>query len=393
MARSGGDSGGEKRWAAALLRMLAATEGRIDAARYRSRRDGNRRLVVLPYRGYGNGERLWVKGRVLREPKLRPSELDDPLWRNLLATWRRFASDEVPGARVRLSGAGVTVELEADDEGYFETWLEPAQPIAHGPVNVDVELLEPRTREPARACIEVMLPPPSARLAVISDVDDTVVPTGSAQLLRLARNMVVHNAHSRVPFPGVAAFYRALAAGRGAEGNPFLYLSSGPWNAYDLLVDAFRLHGIPAGALVLRDWGLGPQQTLPTRHRDHKLVAIRRAMELWPHLPFLLVGDSGQHDPEIYGEVAAEQASRVLAVYIRDVGRKPERPAVTHIAERVAKAGGTLLVAPTAWELASHAAAQRWIAADTLSAVAAALGRDTAALPPTRLEGAASAAS
>ena len=230
------------------------------------------------------------------------------------------------------------------------------------------------------------MPPPSARLAVISDVDDTVVPTGAARLLRLARNLVVHNAHSRVPFPGVAAFYRALAAGCGAEGNPFLYLSSGPWNLYDLLAEAFRLHGLPAGALLLRDWGLGPLQTLPTRHRDHKLAAIRRTMELWPHLPFLLVGDSGQHDPEIYCEAAAEQRGRVLAVYIRDVGRHAERPAVAGIAERVAEAGSTLVLAPTAWELASHAAAQRWIGADALPAVAAALGRDTAALPPRGLQ-------
>ena len=374
MARTAGD----KRWAAAVLRLLQAAEGRIDAARYRSPAEG-KHLVVVPYRGYGNHERLWVKGRVMREPGLRPAERDDPLWRNVLATWRRFESDEVPGARVRLTAAGTTTEVEADEEGYFETWLEPAAPVERGPVHVDLELLSPRSRQPACATTEVIVPPPSAKLAVISDVDDTVVPTGAARLLRLARNLVVHKAHSRVPFPGVAAFYRALAAGCGAEGNPFVYLSSGPWNLYDLLVEAFRLHGLPAGPLILRDWGLGPLQTMPTRHRDHKLAAIRRIMELWPHLPFLLLGDSGQHDPEIYCEVAAEGRGRVLAVYIRDVGRKAERPAVASIAERVARAGSTLVLAPTAWELASHAAAQRWIAADVLPAVAAALGRDNPA--------------
>jgi phosphatidate phosphatase APP1 len=369
---------GEKRWADALLRAVAAAEGRLDVARYRASSTGSHRLVVVPYRGFGNTERLWVKGRVLREPRLRPSAADDPLWRNVLATWRRFESDEVPHARVRLSAAGVTLEVDADDEGYFETWIEPRAPLpAGGKVPVELELLSPWRAEPVTAATEVLLPPPSARLAVISDVDDTVVPTGAGRLLRMARTMLVNNAHTRAPFPGVAAFYRALAAGRGAEGNPFLYVSSGPWNLYDLLVEAFRLHGLPAGALVLRDWGLtAGGATLPTRHHGHKLGAIRKALDLWPSLPFLLVGDSGQADPEIYRQIAAEHRGRVLAIYIRDVGRDVEQPALAGLAAEVEAAGSSFVVAPTAWELASHAAARGWLAADTLPSVAAALGRD-----------------
>jgi phosphatidate phosphatase APP1 len=369
---------GDRRWAAALVRALTRTEGRLDALKYRlaDRRAERREPVIQPFRGYGRRDRLWLMGRVLREPRIPASAAGDPLWRILLAAWRRFESDEVPGARVRATAAGASVDLEADEEGYFSGWLEPRRPLPAGKrsVEVELELLDAPAGSAVRATGEVLLAPATARFAVVSDIDDTVVPTEAGRLLRMARNTLLHNAHSRVPFPGVAAFYGALAAGRGAEGNPFLYVSSGPWNLYDLLLEAFRLHGMPPGAVVLRDWGLSAEGLLPTRHRHHKLAAIRQALEVWSELPFLLVGDSGQQDPEIYREVAGDHPERVLAVYIRNVSRDLARPAaIGRLAAEVAEAGGTLLLAPTAWELASHAAERGWITADSLPAVAAAL--------------------
>jgi phosphatidate phosphatase APP1 len=228
---------------------------------------------------------------------------------------------------------------------------------------------------------EALVPPATAQRAVICDVDDTVVPTGAGKLLQMAKNVLLHNAHSRAPFPGVAALYRALSAGRGAEGNPFLYVSSGPWNLYDLLIAAFRLHELPAGPLVLRDWGITATEVLPTRHHDHKLAAIRQAMTLWPHLPFLLVGDSGQQDPEIYRQLAVENPGRVRAIYIRNVSSGDLRPAaIRQLAAEVEAAGSSLLMAPTSWELAADAHARGWIGADALPAVAAGVGKDGA--PP-----------
>jgi phosphatidate phosphatase APP1 len=278
-------------------------------------------VVIQPFRGYGRRDRLWLKGRVLREPRIPASVAGDPLWRNLLGAWRRFESDEVPGARVRATAAGASVEVEADEEGFFSAWLEPREPLPEGArsVQVELELLARAAAAPVRATGEVLLAPATARFAVVSDIDDTVVPTEAGRLLRMARNVLLHNSHSRVPFPGVAALYGALAAGRGAEGNPFLYVSSGPWNLYDLLLEAFRLHGLPPGPVVLRDWGIAPEQILPSRHRHHKLAAIRQALEVWSELPFLLIGDSGQEDPEIYAEVVRHWPQRIRAVYIRDV--------------------------------------------------------------------------
>ncbi len=146
-----------------------------------------------------------------------------------------------------------------------------------------------------------MIPGPGARFGVISDVDDTVLVTGATDAVGMARTVFTGNALSRMTFDGVAELYRAL---RGEQGNPIFYVSSSPWNLYDLLDDFLALNGLPAGPILLRDWGLSSIELLPTDHHHHKLGTIHAILSTYPDLPFLLLGDSGQQDPEIYAQIA-----------------------------------------------------------------------------------------
>ena len=101
-------------------------------------------------------------------------------------------------------------------------------------------------------------------------------------------------------------------------------MSSSPWNLYDLLVDFLDLNGIPAGPLMLRDFGLRYEPTAGSGHLGHKLKEMRQILQAYPQLQFILIGDSGQEDPEIYREVVKEFPGRILAIYIRDV-QLPDR--------------------------------------------------------------------
>ena len=186
---------------------------------------------------------------------------------------------------------------------------------------------------------------------MISDIDDTVVLTGATSPLRMARTVFLGNARTRAPFPGVAAFYAALQHGVGrADFNPLFYVSSSPWNLYGLLTEFLTLRKIPLGPLMLRDWGINEREVLPTGHAGHKLEAIRKIMELYPDLPFILLGDSGQEDPEIYHRVVHDHPSRILAVYIRNVHPAPDRiTAVRKLAEEVERAGAPCCSPTTPW--------------------------------------------
>src|SRR5918994_7427095 len=253
-------------------------------------------LVIHAYPGFGTREKLWVRGRVLDDEGLSPAAPGASAWRNLRDAWKRFETDERPRLRVRSVFQGRSQETVTDEEGFFEFLLQPAEPLPADRSWHDVELslADGGGRHPAaRATARVLVPSARARVGVISDIDDTIIQTGATQMLRAVRAVLLGSAHPRLPFPGVAPFYRALESGAaGKAANPFFYVSSSPWNLYDVLLEVMELHGLPPGPLLLRDWGLA-REAVPFRHRSHKLPAIRRIAELYPGLPLLLVGDSG----------------------------------------------------------------------------------------------------
>jgi phosphatidate phosphatase APP1 len=184
--------------------------------------------------------------------------------------------------------------------------------------------------------------------------------------------LFVQGARSRVAFPGVAAFYKALHRGAsGAELNPMLYVSRAPWSLYEVLDEFFNLHGIPVGPILfLREWGLSLRHPLPRRAKGHKLALIRHMLSLYSDLPFILIGDSGQRDPEIYAQLVREYPRRVLAIYIRNVSRHPERPrAIEALAGEVVEAGSSLLLAADSFAMAEHAAGRGLISPEALSVI------------------------
>jgi phosphatidate phosphatase APP1 len=129
------------------------------------------------------------------------------------------------------------------------------------------------------------------------------------------------------------------------------YVSNSPWNLYDLLEDFLDVHGIPRGPLLLRDWS--PRTTLKAGEA-HKLAAIQQLLDAYPGLPVVLIGDSGERDPEIYRQVVLRHPGRVLAVYVRDVA--PERHAdVRAIAAELAAHGVELVFSPDTEAARRHA--------------------------------------
>src|SRR4051812_12476588 len=90
-------------WKARFAALGIDFEEKLDALklRLRQRAGSFRNLQLIPYRGFGNSQRLFLKGRVLKKSNLRPSLETDRLWHNLLATYRRFHTIEVPNVKVR----------------------------------------------------------------------------------------------------------------------------------------------------------------------------------------------------------------------------------------------------------------------------------------------------
>ncbi len=145
-------------------------------------------------------------------------------------------------------------------------------------------------------------------------MDDTVIHTGITNVLFAAQLTFLQNAKTRKPLTGVGALYKALARGTESEAaNPVFYVSNSAWNMYDLLRDFIDLNDMPKGPLLLCDIGLNSDS------KNHKIDTVKSLLKRYPELPAILVGDSGQHDAQIYLEVAEVFPERVKAIYIRDV--------------------------------------------------------------------------
>jgi phosphatidate phosphatase APP1 len=329
-----------------LHRSAHGLERQLDRRR-RFRAGG--RMVISPYRGFGRDGELLVRGRVLIEKTISRASGAEPLWRNVLNTYRRFQSDEVAGAKVRASFRDAVAETVTDDEGHFQVRLEPHLPAAGQPLWREVNLELPDSATGTLA--HVVVPPPDAAFGIISDIDDTIVVTNATSLLGMARS-VIRNAASRMPFEGVADLYRALHKDR----NPLFYVSSSPWNLYELLHDFMDLNRIPPGPMFLQDWGLDESTLLMASHERHKLAQIQALVDYYPHLPFVLIGDSGQHDPEIYMQVVRAHPGRIRAVFIRDVTVDVRDQAVAAIADDARTAGVEFLYVKTSAEALEQAA-------------------------------------
>src|SRR5690606_15740831 len=134
--------------------------------------------------------------------------------------------------------------------------------------------------------------------------------------------------------------------------------------------------GIPPGPLFLRDFGLNRDYLLAAGHRRHKRAQIEKLLETYPDLPFILIGDSGQRDPEIYAQVVRDFPGRVAAVYIRDVGLEIGKVRTLEFARLSAQHGVEMVLVADTEAAAIHAAEHGFIEEAALPDIRAEKAKD-----------------
>ncbi len=305
----------------ALRRTAVAAEQAWDGARrLRWRGRAPAELRIVSYLGHGGPSTAEIRCRVLagaNPPEARAGEGPIAAARRTAA---RCLTDEVADVPLRFGLGESTAQTVTDSDGYAHVTMPRPAGLSDDPWSTaTIELVTPwRGRDrPLSAEAGVRLPRNRARLAVVSDLDDTVLVSGTQQAWRMAYRTIAGSALTRDTFPGTPELYRSLARGRSGDAdNPVFYVSSSPWNLYGLLTGFLAHRGFPAGPLLLRDLlGSGAPHT----NAVTKLAAITEVLETHPELAVLLIGDSGQQDAEIYAEVARQHPDRVVGVWVREL--------------------------------------------------------------------------
>ncbi|KAI2091292.1 hypothetical protein LOZ36_000939 [Ophidiomyces ophidiicola] len=151
-------------------------------------------------------------------------------------------------------------------------------------------------------------------VSLISDIDDTIkhsaIVSGAKEMFR---NTFVRNL-ADLSILGVKEWYSQMAN----LGVGIHYVSNSPWQLYSLLKNYFTLTGLPPGSMHLKQYS-GMLQGIFEPTADRKRPTLERIIQDFPDRQFILVGDSGEVDLEIYTELAIANPGRILGIFIRDV--------------------------------------------------------------------------
>jgi phosphatidate phosphatase APP1 len=352
-----------------LVRTVLAVEQGLHAVFLGVRRLFRRnRRMILPFVAYGTPTRARVGARVVLGRPAAAAEGPRSRWAVLRSTLARFFTLELPRVPVTIVAPGGGATVPTDREGYVDAVVDlPDLP----PGRHEIGLRLPG--DPVIVTAPLLVADPAATVGVVSDVDDTIVETGITRGLAFLRITLLTDVGERTPLPGAAALYRALDA-------PVFYVSTSPWNLHEMLLQFLHVRGFPLGPLLLTDWGPSSSGLFRIGAVEHKTTLVRRVLDDHPGLGLVLVGDSGQHDPEIYAALAREFGDRIRAVYIRrtpgaDARRRAELDALV---TDVSAAGVPMVAVDDSMQIAEHAATLGLLDAAGVAAVRA----ETAAQMP-----------
>jgi phosphatidate phosphatase APP1 len=313
-------------------------------------------LQIISFYTYGTKSHLYLKGRALEDEDI---DLEKKGWLSLLVnSWKRFETDEIRNTPLRLTFSnGEVIEGSTDAEGYYlikesndvlranidsEGWL--SYEVSYG-----LEKSNRKIQLNNRFLGKMLIPKTDSSFGVISDIDDTILHTGVASPLKwqVIINTFFKTPHKRKALEGAAEFYHLLHSGKSKkEANPIFYVSHSPWNLYRYLELFLRQNNFPKGPILLRSMS----NFLMKKHqgeKPQKQKEILNLLKTYPDLPFILIGDIGEHDPDIYMEIAEEFPDRILAIYLRSVKHKKKMIRVRRLIENY-KATKVLMVESSA---------------------------------------------
>ncbi|KAI5804172.1 hypothetical protein DFH27DRAFT_554705 [Peziza echinospora] len=202
----------------------------------------------------------------------------------------------------------ISTSLRTDNLGHFAI----RQPVHFLPDHVRVLAGEALCAEEDIRYID-----PQAGISLISDIDDTIKISGIGTGLREMFRNVFTRDMSTMPVPGVSEWFNSLAAR--PLGVQIHYLSNSPWQLYPFLRDLMIGHmKLPRGTWHLKKYS-GFVQGIFEPVAERKKESLEGLMRDFPGRKWILVGDGGEGDLEVYTDVVKRWPGKVIAVYIRDV--------------------------------------------------------------------------
>lgn len=315
-------------------------------------------------------QKCLIKGWIVRRSRWLSFSKKSSSFRSMMRGIRRFTRKGLAGARIELRFAGQIQQVVADKYGFFQatfvapkqadsdqarvvasSWkfkkraasttrpsTQPSSQAANtsfsGVHVVQARLIRALGRWPFRRPYAAppvqgwaVRPLHSKGLSVISDIDDTLIASHVKKKLKLVKTFLFRRFDQIRVFPKSLFLVKQLLRGpQGRGGGTVHYVTGSPAVIYDRLFRLFRLRSFPIGSMHMKRLR-GKKAHGALKHLQYKINHIRSILAMYPKRRFILIGDSGEKDPEVYAAIRKAYPQQIAGIFIHSVGLEwPKSP-------------------------------------------------------------------
>ena len=291
---------------------------------------------IIGYRGIANQKKVIISGHAFEKHKVRDVLPEHGRRRNLRQNIHRFRARPLKWTAIDIRINGRVERIRTNKHGYFTFELEHS---FNDPGWYPYQLEWKRNNKEYEGEFYIS---DEHETGVISDIDDTLLVSHSTRLIRKMALLLFRNAYTRRTIPFIKNWHSYIRE-LNDESHPrdFFYVSNSEWNLYDFLVDFFSINELPKGVFFLQSLKKGLRELFKTGkvHRSHKTTSIEFLLRFYPNKSFILVGDNGQKDIDIYMKIARKYPARIKGVMIRKLAYIKNERKLHHFQQEIEKHG------------------------------------------------------
>ncbi len=289
---------------------------------------------------------LWLEGTIYKTPKnLFKIKHKEHFWRNIFRVMHSYLRGSTKSTNLEINLNGTSHKVRSNSRGHFKMSLTCNDGKTVNLQQLQVYLLKKNRK------IRIQIPEPfdhcyfsygNDKIAVISDIDDTVLVTHTLNTFRKVRTLLVKNALKRKAVQEMKDLYQRF----NDKGYPFFYVSNSEANLFPLIRLFLEHNHFPIGPIFLKPfvkWNQIFKKKKRSAGASHKKEKITSLLNSLNEMEFILIGDDSQKDPEIYVEISKAFPGRIKQIYIRSV-KKTISTKRYHLQSEVKKSVGTNFV-------------------------------------------------
>lgn len=269
--------------------------------------------IIDVYHCYGNAQKLHLEGRVFDKREFQETKKEDS---TLLNLWRKIGhifNDERKNVPLTLTVDKHTFHTSTDDEGYFLFDLDFPQKTLKS--NHPIYLQLGKQKDVKTVCY-TFVPSTDKQVGIISDFDDTVIISDVTNKLKLLNQLLFKNYKQREAVKGMSEWYNEIL--KDTPDKALFFITGSPNQLHTVVEKFLDYHNFPKRSLITKKIH-GDKAYSLLKQQNYKGEQIIDLITLYPNIKWILFGDSGEYDRDIYLDIAAKYPKHIKEIYIRDV--------------------------------------------------------------------------